>query len=538
MAWSRRPSTLSLLLSLVLACKSAPPPPPPAAEPVAPPPAAAAEATPAAPAAPAAPAPDPKVAKIQVVALSDFHGWLLPLEPKDFARYYGGIANLAGMLDLKEKLRPESSLILDNGDMWTGPTESTVLRGESVIQAYNAMGFAAANIANHEFDFGPEILRARAQEAKFPFLGANLMKTGTIEQPDFVKPYILLDRDGVKVAVIGLTYIDTPKTTLAKHVVGLEFKPYAETLKRVVPEVRAKGAEVIVVLFHDELPTVVQTLEPLQDLGITAVVAGQNHRKEQAMVGPTPVVNPGPFGRSYVRFDISVDRATRKVIEVAKELVDVTGEVGAPTFPPRPDLVAITETARQKAKTLADEPLGRLAKPLPVGSFQSSALGNLVVDSWLSSLPNVDFAILNHGALRQPLPAGMVKVGDLMSVMPFENNLYVVTLTGAQLKSQLAIDSPVVGGLTWSFKTDAGRRVVTSVVDKKGKPVADDTKYRVVILDFMYTGGDGFEFMKLDTAPVDTGLSWREPVMRTLRTAEATSRKVEPLTAPRAREVK
>ncbi|MBK6688527.1 MAG: bifunctional metallophosphatase/5'-nucleotidase [Deltaproteobacteria bacterium] len=534
MVRSLRLTTLPLLLSLALACKSAPPPPPPP-----PPPEAAAPApAPAEPAAPAAPAPDPKVAKIQVVALSDFHGWLLPLEPKDFSRYYGGIANLAGMLEQKEKLRPETSLILDNGDMWTGPTESTLLRGESVIQAYNAIGFSAANIANHEFDFGAEVLRARTQEAKFPFLGANLMKAGTIEQPDFVKPFVILERDGVKVAVIGLSYVETPKTTLAKHVAGLEFKPYAETLKRVVPEVRAQGAEVIVLLFHDELPIVVQTLEPLQDLGITAVVAGQNHRKEQAMVGITPVVNPGPFGRSYVRFDISVDRATRKVIEVSKEIVDVTGEVGAPAFPPKPELVAITEGARQKAKTLGDEPLGRLAKPLPVGTFQSSALGNLVVDSWLSSLPNVEFAMLNHGALRQPLPAGMVKVGDLMSVMPFENNLYVVTLTGAQVKSQLAIDGPVVGGLTYSFKVDAGRRVITSAVDKKGKPIADDQKYRVAILDFMYTGGDGFEFMKLDTAPVDTGLSWREPVMRTLRTAEATSRKVEPLTAPRARQLK
>lgn len=478
---------------------------------------------------------DAKTARIQVFALSDFHGWLHPLEPRAFAKYYGGIANFGGQLKFKEKATAESSLILDNGDMWTGPTESTFLRGEPVIQAYNALGVAAVNIANHEFDFGLEILRARISEAKFPFLGANIVEAGTNKPVDFAKPYIIVDRSGVKVAVIGLAFADTPKTTFAKHVRGLEFQPYAPTLKRVVPEVRAQGAEVVVVLFHDVVDVIEKTLREVGDLGIQAVVAGQNHRKEQTMVGATPVVNPGPFGRSYVRFDIEVDRATRKVGAVKHEIVDISGDVGAPAFPPSPELVAIVEGARQRVKG-SSELLGRLSKPLPVGSFADTPLGHFIVDTWLASLPDVDIAMCNHGALRQPLASGPVTAGDLMGVLPFENNLYVVEITGKQLTSQLAIDSPIVGGITWTYKESKdGVRTVVSVVDRVGKPIDPNKKYRVAINDFMYTGGDGFQFRELDGAPEDTGMSWRQPVIRSLRQAEAGARKSEPQGRARAK---
>ncbi len=496
-------------------------------------------AAPPPPAADAPPARDPKVAHVPVIALSDFHGWLLPLEPKGYPRYFGGVANLAGMLEHKEKLAKGDAIILDNGDMWTGPTESTLLRGESVIQAYNEIGFTAANVANHEFDFGLEILRARVSEAKFPFLGANIVKAGTNESPDFVKPFTIVERDGVKVGVLGLSYVGTPQTTLAKHVKDLEFKGYKETLETFVPKVREAGAAAIVVLFHDEASIAKSVIESMPDLKVAAVVAGQNHRKEQFEVRGIPIVNPGPFGRSYVRFDLAIDRDTKTLSGVKHEIVDITGDVGAPPYPPSPALSAIAEAARQKAtRGLSEQDLGRLSQALPVGTFASSPLGNFVVDSWLTAIPDADFAMLNHGAIRQPIAAGAVRVGDLLSVMPFENNLYVVTLTGDQLASQLAINGPIVGGMTWSYRERDGRRTVVSMIDQRGQKIRRNKKYRIVILDFMYTGGDGYEFKELDTAPVDSGLSWREPVMRTLRTAEATNRKVKVRTGARARKVR
>jgi 2',3'-cyclic-nucleotide 2'-phosphodiesterase (5'-nucleotidase family) len=130
-------------------------------------------------------------------------------------------------------------------------------------------------------------------------------------------------------------------------------------------------------------------------------------------------------------------------------------------------------------------------------------------------------------------------MGDLIGVLPFENNLFVVRLTGKQLKEQLAIDGPVVAGITWSYREGKdGKRSVLSVIDRKGKPIDDGKKYRVVINDFMYYGGDGFTFKTVDPTPEDTGLSWRQPVIRAFNLAESMNRKVEPVTGPRARTVR
>ena len=477
---------------------------------------------------------DPVTARVTVVGISDFHGWLLPLEPKGFKKYYGGIAHLAGMFEHAEKLDPKTSLIIDNGDMWTGPTESTLLRGEPVIKAYNELGVDAANIANHEFDYGLEILKARVGEAKFPFLAANITRSGTDEAPSFLKPWTIFERDGVKVGVVGLAFIGTPQSTLAVHVQGLEFKPYAETLERVVPEIKKAGAEVVLVAFHDRVSVIADLLEAHGNFGVHAIIAGQSHRKGKKTVKGVPIVNPGPFGRSYVRFEIAVDRQSRQIQSVDDAIVDVTGEVGAPTHPPSSALEAIAEGARQKAHALAGEVLGKLAKPLPVGTFANSPLGHLIVDAWLSAFPDVDFAVCNIGSLRQPLGAGPLTIGDLTSVMPFENNLYVVKLTGAQLKAQLVIDGPIVGGLTWKYRTKGGKRRVMSAFDRVGQPILDTKTYAVVVNDFMYFGGDGFRFKEVDATPEDTGLSWREPVIRTLRLAAQSGKGIAPPAGARA----
>lgn len=476
---------------------------------------------------------DPSVARIKVFALSDFHGHLYPLEPKSYDKYFGGIAHIGGTMRGRDRFHPKDSLLLDNGDMWTGPSVSTFLRGEPVIAAYNTLGVSAANVANHEFDFGLEILRARAKEARFPFLGANIVDTATGQAPEFVRPFIVEERDGVKVGVVGLSYRDTPKTTLARHVAGLEFKGYAETLERVLPEVKAAGAEVIVVLFHDSAEEAKAVFDRRPDLAVHAVVAGQNHRKSAVMAGEVPIVNPGPFGRSYGRFDIEVDRKTRAV-KVSHEIVDVTGAPGAPSYPPVLELEAIAEGARQKSKELEKTVLGRLSGPLPLGNFEESPLGHLVVDSWLAAFPEVDVAMCNHGALREPLAKGEVTLGAITGVLPFENNLYIVRLTGKQLKEQLTIDSPVVSGITWRFQEKDGKRQILSVSDRLGKAIDDKKTYTVIINDFMYAGGDGFTFHQLDPSPDDTGISLREPIMRTLRLAESAGREVDAPVGPRA----
>lgn len=470
--------------------------------------------------------------EITVFALSDFHGWLAPRTLKSSPRFYGGIAHIAA--SMQGQSDADGAILIDNGDMWTGPTESTFLRGQPVIEAYNLIGVSAANVANHEFDFGRPVLEARAKEARFPFLGANIVDKSSGTSPWFVQPWVIVERRGVEVGIVGLSFVGTPQTTLARHVQDLEFQDYAQTLRREVPRLREAGADVIAVLLHDT-PAVGRELVQAvgTELGLDLVVAGQDHRKSSEVVDGIPVVNPGPFGTSYAKFVVTVEGdAVRSVVP---SIVDVAGSLEAPPYPTSPELVAVVESARGRAKELSDEVLGSVARPLPVGSFEASPLGHLIVDSWLGALgEEVDFAILNHGAIRQPMASGPVTLADLTGVMPFENNLMVVELSGEQLASQLAIDHPIVGGMTWEYRTDGTTRTVTRMLDRAGKEVEADGRYRVAVIDFMYGGGDGYQFETLDPNPVDTGLSWRDPVVRALREAEASARAMDPHTQPRA----
>ena len=212
----------------------------------------------------------------------------------------------------------------------------------------------------------------------------------------------------------------------------------------------------------------------------------------------------------------------------------MTGEVGNPSFPPNAQLAAIAEGARQKVQELAGEAVGELARPLPQGRFANSPVGHMAVDAWLAAFPQVDFAMCNHGAFRQGLGKGTISIGDVISMLPFENNLFIVKLTGKQLKSQLQIDSPVIAGLTWKYKQNKKGRTVISAVDSKGRKIADAKTYSVVINDFMYLGGDGFQFKDLDATPQDTGLSLREPIIRALRAAKASGKPLDPTQGARA----
>ena len=474
---------------------------------------------------------------VTVIALSDFHGWLKPLQPRRDPRFFGGIENLAAMWRGREGVTGKTAILVDNGDMWTGQTEATLLKGEPVVRIYNELGFAAVNVANHEFDFGPDVLRSRVHEARFPFLGANVFNAGTDDQPDFLQPWTIVTRQGVKVGILGLCYINTPQTTLAKNVADLEFRPYAVTLRRELPKLREAGAEAIVLLLHDEVSIAAEVFETNADLDVDLVVAGQNHRPERTDVRGIPIVNPGPFGRSYTRFEVSLDSASREVVAVRDVTIAVTGEVAAPPYPAPREVTAIVEEVKNRAKALTSAKVGVLGKPLPTGTFAASPLGHFVVDSWLAAFPKADVAIVNFGGLRQSIAAGDVTLGDLYGALPFENNIQQIQITGAELKSQLVIDHPVVGGLTWRYRERDGQRMLVSATDRHGQPIDDTRRYRVLIIDFMYSGGDGYTFSAMSANPIDSGISWREPLIRALRRAAADNKTLMPAGGVRAQRV-
>ncbi len=154
---------------------------------------------------------------IRILHVNDFHGFAEPYKPLGSNELLGGISFLASKVD--ELRREKPSLLLSAGDMIQGNNWANLFQGESVIELMNAMRFDAMEVGNHEFDFGQDVLKKRISEAKFPILGANVIGI------EGLKPFVIKEVNGVKIAIIGVVTEDTAITTHPKNVVGLNFLP-------------------------------------------------------------------------------------------------------------------------------------------------------------------------------------------------------------------------------------------------------------------------------------------------------------------------
>ncbi|MCC7070599.1 MAG: bifunctional metallophosphatase/5'-nucleotidase [Deltaproteobacteria bacterium] len=465
--------------------------------------------------------------ELHLFITTDEHGWLAPLVDVAAQEERGGVVRLFDRLTRVEgyaaspKGRARGLVLLSTGDMWTGPYESTLVEGEPMVAAMNHMGYAAAAVGNHDFDFGVRKLAEHHASARFPFLAANLVEAATGEPPPWARPFTIVEVGSVKLGVVGMTNVDTPVTSDPRHLTGLSFLPYIETLERWIPRARAAGAEEIVVLVHDELLRADELMPTLRKHRVRAASFGHHHQAgariddggTAELDDDVSICNGGAYLRSYCRIDLRFAGGALTARAVAVTQVSGAHDEALPNRDAA--LVDIVARAEEHAQRIGGEVLVEAARPLRRGT--QGELGQLVVDAWLAALPWAQVAITNAGGIRQDLPAGPVRVRDIASVLPFNNFLVVVELTGAELKEALTNPESVVAGVRYRFKDVGERRVVTALTWNDGRPVADAERVRVVINDFMYRGGDHFSFARWDEEPEETAVDWREPVLRRLR---------------------
>ena len=222
--------------------------------------AAAVEATPAGAAADAG-----SIRELTILYTNDEHGWMEGTAPDATA------ADLAGLWREEEGFDPNGPyLLLSGGDMWTGPAISTWFEGQSMVEVMNAMGYAAAAVGNHEFDFGLPALRNRAAAATFPFLSANIRtrSDNTTPTDQGIERFVVREVNGIQIGIIGLTTTLTPETTKPDNVAGFVFLDYETALREVVPEAIAAGAELIVVPGHVCQGELTRLARQIADLGV------------------------------------------------------------------------------------------------------------------------------------------------------------------------------------------------------------------------------------------------------------------------------
>lgn len=476
-----------------------------------------------------------RLVTITVLGTNDIHGAVdrLPV--------------LAGFVDILRRQRAAQGggvVLVDAGDMFQGTLESNLGEGKGVVELMNAIGYDAACVGNHEFDFGPAgesatpkkpgddprgALKARAKEAKFPFLGANIFDRDSGERVDWenIPAARVIDVAGVKVGIIGLSTVETPQTTIAANVVGLEFRNLAETVKREAALLRKSGASVVVVNAHAggkcqdfSNPQDLSSCAPGQEIfelaealgpGIVdVIVAGHTHRGVAHVVNGIPVIEQFAHGRYFGRVDLAVAPNAGRVVDVrihAPHSIcrDPEAEQCEPPEIYEGEAVripaeeaAIAERWAGKARALREAPLGVVADTvIPRSRELESVMGNWVADLMLAARPTADLAITNGGGLRAEIDAGPITYGELYRVLPFDNRFAIAELTGAELERAIAANLAHDGGIL-SF---AGVTVEASCVAERlevvlrrtnGKVVRDDERLHVLTSDFLATTATEF----------------------------------------------
>jgi 5'-nucleotidase len=524
--------------------------------------------------------------QVKIIAFNDFHGNLEPPkrtveaprpEQEPVRVPAGGAAYLAGAIDSLRADNPNHAVVSAGDMIGASPLTSSLFLDEPTILAMNLIQLDFNAVGNHEFDRGrAELLRmqnggcekhtlfepCRIERsfpgARFGFLAANTITEAG--RPLFA-PYRIKTfgkgASAVKVGFVGLTLKRTATLVTPSGIAGITFSDEADTVNALIPQLKAEGADAIVVLIHQggetsggyndkncpdlkgEIVPVLDRLDPAVDV----VVSGHTHRAyvcEYGRINPSRpflLTSAGTQGMLLTDIELSIDPVAGKVLVKRADNIIVQSEgFTSPIrdaivtdlfrrFSPDQEIAALVARYAAAARPLVERVIGRMSAPAlrEMTASNEHVLGNLIADAQLAATrePGVggaQIAFMNPGGVRADLvPAkdGTVTYGQLYAIHPFGNTLVVKSFTGRQVRAILeqqfnsggnTVERPnvllVSRGFRYGFDLSrpAGQRIIDPMLD--GEPLRDDTRYRVTITNFLASGGDHFSAFAEGTDPV------------------------------------
>lgn len=446
--------------------------------------------------------------EIVVLSINDFHGSLAP-SGKNV-----GAAKLVDAIKTEKAKNLEGTIIVSAGDNYQGSAMSNLLYGEPVSAMFKEMGLELSAVGNHEFDWGIDRITKWVEDGGFTFVGTNIYDKRTNQPVDWAEPFAIIEKMGIKVGFIGLATPETAYKALKANVENYEFRDPVETITEWMPKVKDAGADIIIALTHlgafqDKEGNISGEAAALGEVdGVDAVISAHTHQSVSGLVNGKPLVQAYYNGRSVAKLTFVFDE-NNKLVSAEPFLDNLYN---------RPD------TLKDDANTLAiymkyeeelGPVLGKILGKTTVDLDHDRYAGPSLLGEWTCEIMKdkvgVQIAMTNGGGLRVPIPAGDITAGILYEVMPFDNTLYTMKLSGADVKANIehGIMNEDIGWVqiagvkvTYDPKAEAGNRI-TSMSLEDGTPVEMDKYYTVVTNDFMATGGDKYNFDnaldKLDT---------------------------------------
>jgi 5'-nucleotidase len=494
---------------------------------------------------------------IAIVGTNDLHGAIEPYTFTAPSRYNdptapmsgvrtGGVVGLSGYIRALRQSYGKRLVLLDAGDLFQGTLPSNLSQGRAVIDAYNELGYTAAAIGNHEFDFGvglpaeatatkaePDpklaVLKARIAQAKFPFLALNILskKDGRrIDWPN-TAPSILRDMGGIKVGIVGISTVDTPKVTKPLNVASLRFVDPVPLIALEAAKLRQQGAQLVVLVGHvgagctdlsrpEDLSScgagnseLLEILRALPRGCVDVAIGGHTHKFMAHWVGATATLESGSRGHflgyveACVRPKGGIDTVTSHIYGAQPLCLDVWADgtckkrrkaalpVRSATFlgqsvQPDAALSAHMQPYLDAVRALGARPVGaRLPRPLHIVE-----LSQLVAEAMRRAIHS-DFGLQNIGGIRSEMAAGPVTYAQVFNVLPFDNATAKVTLRGDQVAALLKVVYHRHGGLGPPGLAGLSYRAGGQVVTAKGTPLEPSRLYTLATSDFLLEGGEG-----------------------------------------------
>lgn len=445
---------------------------------------------------------------IDILTVNDFHG-----NVKESGKNVG-MAKMVGYVIDQRAVNP-NTFVVSGGDSYQGSALSNLTYGAPVSEMYKGMGVIASSVGNHEFDWGVERINKWSKDGGFPFLAANIVEKESGEPVSWAQPYLIQEMGGIKVAFIGLTTVETAVATKAENIASLKFTNAGEAAAKWVEFLKAGKAEegtpdVIIALTHvasyqDRETKDVSGLDnELEEItlvdGIDGVISGHSHQTVAGVLNGVPVVQAYKYGRAMGKMSIELNED--KTVKAITPSVEMLYKLSS-------DLVREDETTKaaydkfeEEFAPIANEVVGQLKGTLTHGKESNVTPLGYWTSEVMRKATNVQVGLQNGGGLRRTLEEGNITMGDLYEVMPFDNALVTMEVTGAHLKALVDHGIDLEGKGDGQFagikvKYDPSKPYeskVLSITLDDGTPVEMDKTYTLVTNDFILTGGDGYDF--------------------------------------------
>lgn len=487
-----------------------------------------------------------EVIYLNILHTNDIHGGIVPtaatfMNP-DFPPMMGGGAYISAYVDdVREECGAagEYCLLIDVGDIYQGTPTGNYDGGEFVMEWMNDLGYDMMTLGNHDFDDGIDNVLNLCRQADFPVICTNFVDSATAEIPDPVIPYVIREYQGVRIAFIGLATPDTYGLVTPELLGSYIFLNEVETTQAYVEEVLDQGADIVILVSHLGQPgdpdrylqRVYTAWEQGEDYvkdfsmnnaeltclvpGIDVIVSGHTHLGlAEPWVSPvshTVVVQGYANGTGIGRLRLAIDTESRTLVGYdlpeGEEYISLLHD----EFWPDPRVAEMIEGFRSVAEAGMDQVIGEAAEQIPRGNAEHP-LGRLIADAMLWAT-DADVALMNRGGIRAALPRGPLTPRIVYQAIPFEENLFLMELTGAQLKDILETGMQgrrrdmEIGGLTATRDQTMPDGEKMGEILIGGEPWNPDSVYTFVTTGYLAQGNVGYEIMlQHEIVPADKTL--------------------------------